>query len=275
MSQKRIAGHLTGLRQLADGARPALALHCSLAHGGAWGPLAQALQAAGWAESRLIAPDLPGHGASDPPGDQDLHALSTRIAVALAEEAGGPVDLIGHSFGGTLALRLTLERPDLVRSLTLVEPVIFAAARETAGGEALYEQTRASQEHVAQVLAQDPASAAAQFHAIWGGGVPFAALSQRQQDNLSSHMYLVTTLSAILLDDAAGLLRPGRLEGIGVPVLLAAGGASPAVIQAIHQALAARIPDVQAITVPGAAHMLPITHPQPLAEAMASLLSRS
>lgn len=42
---------------------------------------------------------------------------------------GAPVDVIGHSFGATVALRLALERPELVRSLVLVEPVLFAAAK--------------------------------------------------------------------------------------------------------------------------------------------------
>jgi pimeloyl-ACP methyl ester carboxylesterase len=46
-----------------------------------------------------------------------------------------------------------------------------------------------------------------------------------------------------------------------MPVLLIRGDRSPAIIGAIAEAIAARLPDVGVATVPGAAHMLPITHP--------------
>jgi pimeloyl-ACP methyl ester carboxylesterase len=128
MPEDFIAGHLTPWRVWDRGAaRPVLALHCSLAHAGAWSALAEALQGV-----TITAPDQPSHGRSaDWDGQEEIHSLTTRISVAIAEvlNAGGPVDLFGHSFGGTVALRIALERPDLVRSLTLVEPVIFAAAR--------------------------------------------------------------------------------------------------------------------------------------------------
>jgi lipase len=50
----------------------------------------------------------------------------TEHALGLLPE--GPVHLIGHSFGATVALRLAIEAPERVASLTLIEPVLFAAA---------------------------------------------------------------------------------------------------------------------------------------------------
>ena len=264
VTSQRIAGHLTGLRQLGEGPRPALALHCSLAHGGAWAPLAQALPG-----FTLTAPDMPGHGVSDPPGDTDLHALSTMIAAGLAASlaSGAPVDVIGHSFGATVALRLALERPDLVRSLTLAEPVLFAAAR----GHPAYDATLASQLRLRDLLERDPEEAAAIFHAEWGGGLPFAALPQRQRQTITGQMYLVTAVQEVLLEDSAALLAPGRLEALHIPVLLAEGSASPPVVGAIHDTLAARIPGARRLVVEGASHMLPLTHPAPIAAAMMRL----
>ena len=90
-----------------------------------WGGLAAALP-----QLALTAPDLPGHGHAPPlaPG-QDLHDAAVAIGLAAIAQAGPPVDLIGHSFGGTVALRIALERPALVRSLTLIEPVLFSILR--------------------------------------------------------------------------------------------------------------------------------------------------
>ena len=108
-------------------ARPVLALHCSLAHSGAWSGLAERLEGV-----TLTAIDQTGHGKAAPwDGISDLHGEATAASVAMAENLGQgrPIDLFGHSFGGTVALRIALTRPDLVRSLTLVEPVIFAVAK--------------------------------------------------------------------------------------------------------------------------------------------------
>jgi pimeloyl-ACP methyl ester carboxylesterase len=75
---------------------------------------------------RAIAFDLRGHGLSDKPEATadyttaallgDLHALMDAMELARA-------DVIGHSLGGSLALRLALESPDRVRKLVLADPV--------------------------------------------------------------------------------------------------------------------------------------------------------
>lgn len=259
-----IAGHETAVRRFGSGPRPLLALHCSLAHGGAWAGLAQLLPGV-----TVTAPDLPGHGQSAPPG-ADLHGLSTVIAAALAEEigAGAPVDLIGHSFGGTVALRLTLERPDLVRSLTLVEPVLFVAA----AGTPEFEANHAAHARVGELAAKDIEAAAALFHSAWGGGIPFAALPERQRRYMAERMSLVLDLNPILMEDGAGMLAPGRPEALQIPVLLAEGRESPAVVGKILDVLEARIPGTRRIRVEGAGHMLPLTHPEPLASAMQGML---
>lgn len=261
----RIAGYETAVRRFGSGARPLLALHCSLAHGGAWAGLAQLLP-----EVTVTAPDLPGHGLSAPPA-ADLHGLATAIAAELAAEIGGgaPVDLIGHSFGGTVALRLTLERPELVRSLTLAEPVLFAAAK----GRQVFAENFAAHERVADLAAQDIEAAAALFHRAWGGGIPFAALPERQRRYMADRMYLVFNLNPVLMEDAAGMLAPGRLEALQIPVLLAEGSESPAIVPAILDTLAARIPGARRVRVEGAGHMLPLSHPEPIARAMQELLA--
>ena len=106
------------------GPRPAVAIHCSLAHSGAWRGLSKALGDM----LTLTAFDLPGHGRSGDwgPEDGEVQTLTTRIAETFV--TAPPMDIIGHSFGATAALRLAMERPDLVRSLVLYEPVFFAAA---------------------------------------------------------------------------------------------------------------------------------------------------
>ena len=71
-----------------------------------------------------------------------------------------------------------------------------------------------------------------------------------------------------LEDDAAGLLGPGRLEAVEVPVLLIEGGRTPAVIAATQAALAARLPDAGRVVIEGAGHMAPITHPEEVAAAI-------
>lgn len=79
--------------------------------------------------------DARGHGLSRLPADPASHAnwyvyRDDLIAFIepLVEAAGAPILLAGHSMGGAMSLMAAAERPDLVRGLVLVEPVMVPKA---------------------------------------------------------------------------------------------------------------------------------------------------
>ncbi|MGV8987578.1 MAG: alpha/beta fold hydrolase [Cypionkella sp.] len=262
MTMAALPPHRTWVR---GGKRPVLALHCTLAHSGAWSGLAERL-----AGVTLTATDQRGHGRAPAwDGASDLHAEATEDSVLMAERLGqgAPVDLFGHSFGGTVALRLALTRPDLVRSLTLVEPVLFAAAR--AVGDPAYEPFRARHLKVAGLLqAGQREDALRMFHGEWGTGEALDNLPERTRTYMLDRIHLIEGQNSVLLDDSASLLRPGGLEALRVPVLLIEGATSPAIVAAVHAALASRLPFARRLPVPGAGHMVSITHAKAIAAAV-------
>lgn len=251
------------------GTRPVLALHCSLAHAGAWAALADRLHGV-----TVTATDQPGHGRSAAwDGVSDFHALTTAQSIAMAEELGqgAPIDLFGHSFGGTVAVRVALTRPDLVRSLTLVEPVLFAVAQGTVRAAFL-----ARHLEVARLIHAGETKAALRlFHGDWGTGEALEDLPERTRAYMADRIHLIAAQNRVLVDDTAGLLQPGRLEALRVPVLLIDGSESPPVIDAVQSGLAARLPRASRLTVPGAGHMVSITHAAEVARAVQAHLDAS
>ena len=215
----------------------------------------------------LTAFDLPSHGRSGawrPAEGEDYHTTVTRMAEGLLGE--GPVDLIGHSIGATVALRLAVAAPGRVRSLTLIEPVLFAASRS---GHSLDDE-------LAALAAAGRIEAAARlFLGIWGAPGGFEALPRSLQQAAVELMPLVLETDAALSADVHGILRPGGLEAVRAPSLLIAGADSPAVVGEIFDTLAARLPDARRATVAGAGHMAPVTHPAEVSALVAGNLDRA
>jgi pimeloyl-ACP methyl ester carboxylesterase len=69
---------------------------------------------------RVLAADLPGLGGSSYNGPFDIPSVAGQVAALLDSEAPGqPVDLVGHDWGGMVALHIAGSRPDLVRRLAV------------------------------------------------------------------------------------------------------------------------------------------------------------
>ena len=71
--------------------------------------------------------DLPGSGFSPPPrsrGGYSITALAGTVARLIETLDAGPVHLMGNSMGGAVSIRVAATRPDLLRTLTLVSPVL-------------------------------------------------------------------------------------------------------------------------------------------------------
>lgn len=250
------AGIATFFQQWGTGAEPALMIHCSLAHSGAWGAVAGQLGD----RLTMTAFDLPGHGRSaDWDGQGDYGRRAAEVAATFYTQ---PLHLIGHSFGAVTALRLALAAPEGVRSLTLIEPVLFAAAKDFPE----WEQNEAASLPVsAALMAGDRVAAARAFMAVWGAGAAWDSLPARQRQQAAAQIHLIAAGDGLLRDDNARLLAPGRLEALDAPTMLIRGTESPPVIARITERIAARLPDVGVAEVPGAGHMLPVTHPEQVA----------
>jgi pimeloyl-ACP methyl ester carboxylesterase len=94
---------------------PVLLLHGVPETATCWNALAPRLAAG----RRVLAPDLPGLGGSTYTGPYDVASLVTELAALVDAEVGGRVDVVGHDWGGSLALGLAGARPDLVRRLVV------------------------------------------------------------------------------------------------------------------------------------------------------------
>jgi lipase len=249
----------------AGAGEPALLLHCALAHSGAFAGVMDRLA------DRLAmrALDQPGHGLTERDPGRGEQAQAADNARALLVETG-PAHLVGHSFGGTVALRLAIEDPDLVRSLTLIEPVLFGLMAD-AGLRAYAEEVAAQQPFHRAAAAGDWNAAGRAFLGRWGAE-PLDRLPARQAEYIRARLPLIVASEPELFDHPARRVRLSDLPAVACPVLLVEGADSPPAVAAILDVIAGAIPRARRVVVPGAGHMLPITHPEAVSGALRDFL---
>ena len=96
-----------------------LAIHGLTGHGRRWQHLAGYVP-----EITVAAPDLLGHGRSSWAAPWSVDANVSALGALLDDQADTPVLVVGHSFGGALAMHLAAARPDRVAALLLLDPAV-------------------------------------------------------------------------------------------------------------------------------------------------------
>jgi pimeloyl-ACP methyl ester carboxylesterase len=236
------------------GARPPVVLlHSSLSSKQQWKRLALALSP----QYRVIAIDLHGYGERAmpiwPPGFSLANELALVLDVIGDEIGDTPFHLVGHSYGGAIALRLAAEQGARVRSLALYEPVAFGLLD---AGDRARQQVSELTEAMDRCLDQDPAAATQLFIDYWNGAGAFAKLPAAVQADLVQRIAKVPLdFQALFGDD----LTLEEVADISVPVCLLSGLRSPESTRRIIQSLALALPGAERHVL-DAGHMAPLTH---------------
>lgn len=236
---------------------PVIALHCSGADGRQWRKLADVVAP----RFNLIAIDCYGCESTGAwPGERPFTlADEARRVVDLIDRLGTAVHLVGHSYGGGVALRVAVERPAAIASLTLYEPSAFHLLSQLGpGGLAAREEILRLDHAVSSgVVSGDYHAAIASFVDYWNGAGAAAALQPKVREALLRWLPKAPLDFRALLGERTPLAAYRQL---GVPALILRGQNGPEPSRLIAESLARVIRRARLSVVPGAGHMGPFTH---------------
>ena len=220
---------------------PLMLVHGAAADHGRWRPVLPALEA----RFTVYAVDRRGRGAS---GDATSYVVEQEFAdvAAVAEAIGGPVDVLGHSYGALCALEAALLTPAIHR-LVLYEPPIPVA------GQAIY--PAGVIERMEAQLAAGDRDGVVETTMREVAGLPEQTIAHlRTLPPWRARVAAAHTIPRELRSTDMYRFDPDRLQEVEAPTLLLLGGASPPVFAAGTHALAEALPDARVVVLPGQGH---------------------
>jgi len=220
---------------------------------------------------RTVATSLRGYGTTAETRSLDDHDMAHEIGIVteIADRVGGPFHLVGHSFGGTVALAAVLSGSVEVRSVATFEANPLALMLDS-GSAGVFEATREMSDAFEAAHARGEADAAARIIDFWGNPGSFAAMPEIVQG------YCRSTTYANVLDWRTAFrfqARTADYAAIEVPVLLVRGSLANEAMVAITDTLARSLPNARPAVVDGADHFLITTHADECARLLAGFLA--
>jgi 3-oxoadipate enol-lactonase len=211
---------------------------------------------------RCVAVDLRGFGRSDPVVEPTLsmEMLADDVGELIGAVGADQADVVGLSMGGYVALALWELRPELVRTLTLVD------TRAAADGP----EARQQRQHtIDMVLDKGRGALAVEVIRSLLAPNPPAAVQARVRSMVEGTRY--ETLVAAIQGMRDRQDRTHLLATVCVPALVIGGEHDPNTTPAQMRALAQAIPGARTVIVPGAGHLSPLERPDPVNEALIEL----
>jgi len=234
-------------------------------------------QARDW---RRVSGELPGvrcaaldfHGCGERPPWPGPGALTiddqVELAATLAARLGAPVHVCGHSYGGAVALRLAITRPELVRTLALVEPQCYPLLREA--GDPLFAIAESGWKSFCDAVERgEPERGWRDFIDYYSG----AGFWDRLRPEVRASFLATSPVErwAVLFSSPTTIDDVRRLQ---MPTLVLCGERTTPRERRICEIIVAASPRAALGIVPGAGHMSPLTHPKEVAERLARHIER-
>jgi len=239
---------------------PVLLIHSGGLSSRQWRGLSSQLRA----NHRVLSPDLLGYGGSTAlaPGADFHFREDLEMVSALLASLGEPAHLVGHSYGGLLALLAAAHTPSQARSLSLFEPVAFGILRNAAPGSA-DAKLQAGEAASMRALASDENGAGGSepwlesFVDWWQGAGVWRSLPEPSRTAfLAVGRKTYLEVRSLLADETPA----SAYRDIPAPALILRGERSPQVEQRVCARLAEALPHARLETISNAGHMGPLTH---------------
>ena len=261
---------IDGARRGAPARPTVICLHASGGSGTQWKMLADQMRH----EFHVLTPDLYGHGmaAMWHGAPADIVAADAARIARLAADVAGDVHLVGHSYGGAIALRIALHHPASVASVAVYEPAALRILFD-------YNQKYRAAAEIAEVVGNirhelnggNAQRAALRFVDYWAGAGHWARLSPRQQTGIARRAPVIQAHFVALMHDGVRLRDYAHVD---VPVLYLAGRDTRASARRIAELMELALPDVELEVLDGLGHLGPITDAERVAQRIASFVRR-
>lgn len=224
-------------------------LHSSLSSSRQWMPLVELLES----DFTVINIDILGYGAADKVEDPDRYNFSVEtdriekiINSLITHDC---YHLVGHSCGGALALKIAVENPQKVLSLSLYEPVAFHLLVEGS------QEREIANKFAKDVDIDDSYLAAEKFTNFWNREGFFKLLPERMQHLMASDMKKVN-LDFIALTSETYTGK--AINNISAPVMMMVGLKSPQLSKTLAGIIVSSLNNVEQVNF-NTGHMGPIS----------------
>src|SRR5215475_12596482 len=230
--------HVTGVQTCA---LPILLIHGSGMSARSWDMQLQGLPRS----LRIIALDLPGHGQSDPAPRAGVEVYAGAVAHVLAALECGPVVVVGHSLGGSVAIALAARRPDLVRGLVLIASCVKLPLVDSVGE---------------RVVAYLPGPLRRLLFFSMAKKVLFAPEAPTEAIAITMRELRACRPETLQADvrAARAMDLTAQAAALDVPTLVLSGRRDRLITPTLAERLGALIPGSRLHIVDGAGHMLPL-----------------
>ena len=238
---------------MSESQQTVVCLHSSASSSHQWRPLRKELDDKSY---RFVAPDLYGYGKG--PRPSETFSMEDEVQLVLSQIYGDEsFHLIGHSYGGSVALRIAQCVPERVLSLTLFEPVSFGYLE--ANHLATFEAVKQALGKTAHAIDEGDFVAAASHFVNYLAGAPvFEYMPSPMQDMIVSCMPKVGLERQGLFEDCVDVME---LQTLTMPTLLLSGKQSTKEAQALIGLLHQALPTSHLIRIEKMGHMAPVMNP--------------